>query len=111
MSEKYWYKSGNPSKLEGEKKEKLLKAVRDEIDKVPKLKKAITNVRYLRNWVYLYHASPFDETKNEMLYRIAVFDEDYENCALELPHRGSVIIHKEGTLKECIEKVQDAWYL
>ena len=111
MSEKRWFIDRTPPKLEGEKKEELLKAVRDEITKIPKLKKAITNVRYYRNWVYLYHESPIEEGKNEMINRIAVFDDEYKNCALELPHKSKVIILKEGTLKECIKKVQGELYL
>jgi len=111
MTEKYFFKSYIPPKLEGYQKEKLLKAVEDEIAKIPKLKKAITNVRYSRNWVYLYHKSRIEEGKNEMLYRIAVYDDSYNECALELPHKSKVIIQKEGTLKECIEKAQKAWYL
>jgi len=111
MSEKRWFFDRNPPKLEGEKKEKLLKYVKEEIDKIPKLKKAITNLRYYRNWVYLYHASDIEEGKNELLYRIAVFDDDYKNCALEFPHKSKVIIEKEGTLKECIKKVQWSWDL
>ena len=93
------------------KKEKLLKAVKDEVAKIPKLKKAITSVKYKWNWVYLYHESPIEEGKNEMLYKIAVFDDEYKDCALERLRKGKVIIFKEGTLKECIKKVQDAWYL
>ena len=111
MSEKRWFIGRTPSRLEGEEKEELLKAVKDEIAKIPKLKKAITNIRYYRNWVYLYIKSPFEEDKNEILYRIAVFDEEYKNCALERPRKSKVIIYKEGTLKECIKKAQDAWYL
>ncbi|MCL2115937.1 MAG: hypothetical protein FWH29_06930 [Methanobrevibacter sp.] len=59
----------------------------------------------------MYHKSPVYENKNEMLYRIAVFDENYEKCSLELPHKSKVIIQKDGTLAECIEKVQKTWYL
>jgi len=110
MSEKAWYKDKNPLKLEGDEKEKLLKSVQEEIDRIPKLKRSITQVKYLKNWVYLYHASASGKG-NEMLYRIAVFDDDYKKCTLELPHKGSVIIVKEGSLRQCIKRVVTTWYL
>jgi len=108
MAKKFWWIDDRiPPKLEGYEKEKLLKAVEDEIAKIPNLKKAITNIRYYKNWVYLYHKSPIEEGKNELLNRIAVFDKDYKKCALEFPHKSKVIIQKEGTLKECIKGVHD----
>jgi len=111
MSKKYLYESRNPPKLEGKEKEELLKAVEEEIAKIPKLKKGISKIRYYRNWVYLYYGSKIREGKDELLYRIAVFDDEYENCALELPHKGKVFIHKEGTLRECLDEANDDWHL
>ncbi|MDR3291060.1 MAG: hypothetical protein LBT10_02825 [Methanobrevibacter sp.] len=101
---------GNPKKLEGREKEKLIKTVKEEINKIPKLKKAITKVKYYKNWVYVYHESCI-ESKYELLYRIAVFDEYYTKCSLQYPHKRRIIVIKEGTLKECVKKIEDNWKL
>jgi len=85
--------------------------VQKEIDKNPKLKKSITQVKYYRNWIYFYHKSHIDSNRKEFTYRLAVFDKDYKDCSLELPHKGKVIIVKEGTLSECVKEVASDWRL
>ncbi|KZX16445.1 hypothetical protein MBCUT_08310 [Methanobrevibacter cuticularis] len=110
MAKKILY-YGTPKRLEGYEKEKLIETIKNEISKIPKLKKSITKIRYYRNWVYIYHESNIFEGKDELLYRIAVYDDDYKDCSLQYPHKSKVIIIKDGTLKECVKKIAEDWKL
>jgi hypothetical protein len=123
-----WVRTGKrtPVKLGEWDKNELKKKVEAEIEKSEAIKKAVSKIVIKAGRVYLYEL--FEPTQVEgvqftvplidgkyleiILARITVYDKKFTTCTLDYQrHNNEWMIIGEGTLEECINKIETGgWF-
>jgi hypothetical protein len=114
-----------PVKLTKKDKEKIESVVSVEIEKTEKLKNdvAVFKIKACRLYFYFhkeleegqlfYTGTLIDDKHTEHIYgRITIWDNEFKNCSLDWQrHNNQWIEMDEGTLVECIEKMEEhSWF-